>query len=262
MNKRFLAGIMLGGALLAGLLVPNGATAAGVGTHQFAIRGISEVQNQYQYVPATPFECDRPVDASLCNAAFGIPKPSTLPPTPKSGSNACSIGRNLGPLNPGPVPGHPMVPCAGKLTHNSTACLEFDNPAAGCSFTGGDTWFYGFCGQTYGGAENITFHFGGKDYLITRMGFTRPAAGVWEFTGKMYQSLPLNTSVTGYIRLYLAAVPTVAGYPANNGAGCELGGLQAIDWQGSLTTSDTPLPFITAQPKPGWHWCTGSDGCP
>lgn len=290
MRKRMIAMFAVAGAALSMLMVPGTSSAdVVVGEHVFQIAGESTVSDFFEYVQAAPFECDRsttaPIsDPALCRAAFGIPKPALnaakKPYEAVPGSTVCDIARNLGPLGPN-FAGNKYVSCAGSLTHTTHlgphGCNEVTNAvdavkvpfnpselAEPCSFTGGSTWFYGFCGQTYGGAENILFRFGGSDHVIKRMGFTRPGAGVWEFNGILTKGSAAGAT-DGYVKLYLSAIPN----PLDPGraAACEqlMPNIEKVWWQGTAIVSDSPL-LLTgtiAAKKPGWHWCDGTtaEGC-
>jgi len=149
---------------------------------------------------------------------LGIFKPSTLPPTPT-------------------LPGN-------------QGCTEVGNPLGECSFSGGRTWYYGFCGQTYGGAYDITFTFSGQTWHIDRMGFPR-GRGAWEFNGKMTR---VDGPGTAFIRLYLASVPN----NPDEVAACDLThNITSIYFQGMAMVTRTQQPRALAG-KPGWHWCDGT----
>lgn len=249
MRRRLIAAAAVAAVALPIALIPGGASASH-GRHEFWILGESTIQNQHEYVWASPTEWDNGPSGT---AAFGIPRPSTLPPTHLT-SQPCDIARNTGPLGLNP-------PCAGTLTHTTLAgnqgCTEITNPAAPCSFTGGSTWYYGFCGQTYGGASGIIFQFSGETWQIDKMGFRRPSGGVWEFNGKMTRLSP-SPSQTGYIQMYLTAIPN----KADEAGACDLThNLTSIYFQGRAIVTTTPQQKLFA-PKPGgWYWCDGTDGC-
>lgn len=248
MRKRLAALAIVTGIIVPVIGSPQFAHAEDVGTHVFWLQGISTIQQQFTYVPASPRVLD---EAAPGAGTPGILKPSTLPPTLTK--TTCSLARNTNPAVP-------VTACAGILTHATLpgpqGCTESTNPTAACSFSGGSTWYYGYCGQTYGGVKDVQFQFGGQTWRIDRAGFPR-LRGVGEFNGKMTRLSPAP-QIQAKLRMYISAVPN----NPDEAAGCELThNLSSIYFQGvAIVYGGDALPRAIS-PAPGWHWCDGTDGC-
>ena len=238
--------LLLGLGILAALLVSTIGVVPGaladIPEHAMVVSGISSITKQCQYVAATPEVKDE----------LGVPKPSTLPPTcqknPDGTDKSCALARNT---NPQPL----YPPCAGVLSaidiSGPAGCVD---PISNQSDCGIDTptWYYGYCGQTYGGATGGSFRIDGKTYTIDRMGFTR-GRGAWEFAGRIHlasggPSIP--------IRMHLAAAPN----QPNQLAGCDVTlNISSVAFVGTLELN--PATNVkTFRTSPGWHWCDDDFG--
>lgn len=243
-----LAAILLG-------LIPQGAV-ADVGNHVMYILGRSTVLGQpcqYVWADSNPSQAGIQADRDQ----LGIPRPSTLPPTcdknPNGTIKTCNLRRNLGeyPSIPTSVP-----PCSGNLSaSDSGGCFVATIPGGTCDLVA-PTWFYGYCGQTYGGESNGQLTIAGVTWTMDDFGFPR-GRGIWEFNGRLTRG-----TEKGYMRLYLAAAPD----QPTQAASCDgIGALSSIYFTGTIITSPTPLPRAftpQASNPPGGHWnyCDGSGG--
>lgn len=282
-GKRRIVGLMLAGlgALIAG---PQHAIATpSSDTHAMVFNGTTTIFAQCEYEWASPIEREtanipRPrmySDGPHCRD--GSPNPGVQP-------IPCSLARNTGiypaPGTPGerditkrdPAKGETGLypPCMGKLTAS-------DNPGEqGCEDVGTNSsgpvrgscnistpgWFYGYCGQTFGGGEGGTLTTAdGKVWRIDRFGFAR-GPGTWEVSGKL--SLASNPSTTSTYRNTVNAAPNKI---PDQAVACEVGqGLTSIIFGGALVMPAPPVKIV--RPKAGWHWCAddptiggGSEGC-
>lgn len=264
--RRVVTQVLAAAMTLVALLVPNASQAATAGDHVMYIDGTSTITGYCQYVWKTPVERDE----------LGIPKPSMLPPTCQTDNPAtprnearCTLQRNLGPYppngSPNPVTGEVGLnpPCAGQISASTDttpgSCLDATNGDTTCRINA-PTWFYGYCGQTYGGAIGGSLKFQGQTWTIDRMGFPR-GRGAWEFSGKISHS----TGGTSKIRFYFAAAPN----KPEESAACDTGGnLSQITFNG-IAIVGTRLPVRVIRTKPGWHFCAddpvlglpGNEGC-
>lgn len=247
--------------------------------HVFWLKGTSVVTNQCEY---------EWYDSNASTAgiqpqrdSLGIPR-AKLYPTADLGGPAgprCATTRNIPtvPLtdcklarNLGEYPGIAAnAPCMGQISATDNQGIS------GCASVGvtgvaecgliSPTWYYGYCGQTYGGAQGGTWTFGGSSYRIDRMGFTR-GRGVWEFGGRMRKLV--NNSPSGLsiqFRYYLAALPD----KPNELVTCDVPSvapISSVTFFGTAVVPATgPKNFRT---EVGWHWCdddygpNGSTGAP
>jgi hypothetical protein len=186
---------------------------------------------------------------------LGIPRPSQLPPICQTSGGEpvpCNLRRNLGefPTIPTSVP-----PCSGNLSASdaSGACVVADIPGATCDLVA-PTWFYGYCGQTYGGESNGQLTIAGVTWTMDDFGFPR-GRGIWEFNGRLTRG-----TEKGFMRFYLAAAPD----QPTQLASCDgIGALSSIYFTGLVVTSPTPLPRAfapqAANPSTGhWNYCDNS----
>jgi hypothetical protein len=237
--------IMMAASMLAVVigLVPESASAAGPGNHVMYVLGRSTVLSTCQYVWADTNAGQAGIQPDLDQ--LGIPRPSTLPPTCDATKPACDLRRNLG-AHAG-VPGAPP-PCAGKLSATENQCQVADMPGSTCDLIA-PTWFYGFCGQTYGGESNGSLKIADTPtWTMDDFGFPR-GRGIWEFNGRLTKI----TGEKGYMRFYLAAAPD----QPTEAAACDgVGKLTSIYFTGMIITSDTPLPraFAPTPANPSGHW--------
>ncbi|MEO7804310.1 MAG: hypothetical protein ABIS18_08025 [Actinomycetota bacterium] len=271
MNKRNWKWMTLVVGAATSLLVSlPGAIATDGGTHVMYIRGISNISNQceYEWVDAdTAAPGIQPVRDEL-----GIPQPKMDPVTGAPSCRdtnlsaagiqpaPCTLKRNTGPYHP-PDRGNNLLagetglqpPCRGDISQTDvaglTGCTSAGTSAVSDCGISGNTWFYGYCGQTYGGASG-GFSFGGQTWTINRMGFPR-GRGAWEFSGKM------TSPTTGHdttFRYYLGAAPDQPGQLL----GCDgVGSLTSVTFTGTIIVPAPPVRVIRT--KPGWHWCTRDD---
>lgn len=257
-------------AALSIIFAPGGfqAQASGAGTHVIAIDGISTINSYCQYewksVNGLPVRDElgipQPVFSSLDGKPTAPPKCRTTAPT------GCTLKRNLGPYpkNPG-APDLTQAevglnpPCSGKLTgiagvSNIGTCADATTGLA-CGINT-PTWFYGYCGQTYGGQDNGGFiKINGNDsWTIDIMGFAR-GRGFWEFNGKLQRTGYTSTK----FRMYLAAVPNKL---PDEAAGCDgVGSISSIEFTGVLLIGDV-LPVKAIRSAPGWHPCADDPNIP
>lgn len=252
-------------ALLGGLLGGPQPASADAGAHVFYINGISRITKQCQYVPAAPMVRDD----------LGIPKPSTLPPTCKktaAGTDVpCTLKRNLGPYPANPASPNLAAgevglnpPCSGVLSADTLdgeqGCIDAEGDLnVSCELTA-PTWFYGYCGQTYGGdslTDGVgaagTLKINGVPWKIEKLGFAR-GRGVWEFGAKLKH--PSQAGNTAKARFYFGAIPNPA--EPQNAAGCDGGpAITSVEFFGhiELYPSSIPLPPKRIRTAPGWHFC-------
>lgn len=256
-RKKLAAASLMAFAAFAMTGEPGVGSAAGAGTHVLYINGISTFGATYQYQWAPGPVRD----------GGGIPQPTKLPPVPRASGPGCDLQYNTGPYPADPA--HPDLtkgevginpPCAGTLSATSVAgpqgCVDASDPTSQCSLNA-PTWFYGFCGQTYGGDTGGLIHFGGKDWTIQRMGFPAGQSDTWEFNGRI-----ANGSDKAYIRFYFTAYPNKL---PDQGAGCAIPPhATSIEFVGTIVVSDNAMPRAYPQSSPGWYYCDGTDtanGC-
>lgn len=253
MKKRLIARLILATAMISSVAMFAPAQATHTPVHQLHVSGISTILNMCEYVEA------RDGAGNIIKDELGIPKPSTLPPTCKTNANgtpvACALVRNTNPV-PGSKPA-----CAGNLSANDDAfgvgCVDPLSPnQVQCSLRA-PTWFYGYCGQTYGGASAGTYTIGGVAYTIERMGFTR-GRGAWEFSGRM-----VGAGQRKWFRMYLAAVPN----QADQLAGCDVThNITSVLFAGTMSIYSAPfthpgsMPPKTFRTSVGWHYCDDDFG--
>lgn len=270
-------------------VVPMPATAVGTDSHAIVFNGTTSIFQQCEYEwklsGGEPERDDanipRPVmyaDGPHCRDA----NPSLPGVQPKS----CSLARNTGPYPPPSRANNPDLtkgevglypPCMGKLSASDNpgeaGCLDVGVSASGAPISGTCNistpgWFYGYCGQTYGGGENGRLTTAdGKVWKILRLGFAR-GRGTWEVSGKIRQLVGGNE--TGPVILYRNTVNAAPNQP-DQLAACEVGqGLSSIIFGGVLVIPAPPNKIV--RPRAGWHWCAqdfiietalpqGSDGC-
>ncbi|MCA1839128.1 MAG: hypothetical protein ABR507_11245 [Actinomycetota bacterium] len=223
--------------------------------HILHVSGISTFPGQCEYVEA------RDGAGNIIVDELGIPKPSTLPPTCKTIPNTnppqikgCHIVRNTNPV-PGSLPS-----CSGKISAEDSfgvGCIDPMSSIVQCSLRA-PTWFYGYCGQTYGGGDAGTFTINGADWTIERMGFVR-GRGAWEFSGRMH--LATNSGDKRNFRMQLAAAPD----KPNQGGGCDVThDIESIVFAGTMEIYGVgaPMPPKTFRTTVGWHWCDDDFGPP
>lgn len=267
MNRKLMTVVMATLALFSLLAVPQGAV-AGPGHNIFILGRSTFVGDPCQYVWAD-------TDGNSVNGtqpdrdAVGIPRPSTLPPTCRDSNNnpndgiqpvACELTRNLGPYPPGDRAPNPFQgevginpPCYGNLSatdvNGPQGCVDAGTSIA-CDLQA-PTWFYGYCGQTYGGAAtgSITLHAQQETWNITAMGFPR-GRGIWEFNGRAERP-----GQVVYLRLYLGAVPD----QPNQLLGCDATrNIRSIFFTGTIHLTPSRLPRALAPqravPAGSGHW--------
>lgn len=252
MKKNLLARLILSTAMIFSVVgfVPN-AMATHTPVHVLHVSGISTFPGACQYVEA------KDSAGNIIKDELSIPKPSTLPPTCKTNPStgaplSCRIARNTNPV-PGSRPA-----CAGNISAEDSfgvGCVDPMTTRVQCGLRA-PTWFYGYCGQTYGGAVGGTFTINGEDYTIQRTGFTR-GRGIWEFSGRMH--LNSNTSVVKWYRMHLAAAPD----KPTQAAGCDVThDIESIVFAGVLEIYSSPLsvPPKTFRTSVGWHFCDDDFG--
>ena len=253
MRKRILA-VTISVTAIAAFMGESTGALADHGPHNLSISGISTIQNQCQY------EWARDANGEPIRDDLGIPKPSQLPPpcrtSPGGQTVSCSLKRNLGTYPPhwrpadvtkGEVGLNP--PCAGNLTFASfpglQGCVDASTEGPNCSLNA-PTWFYGYCGQTYGGATGGSLEFGGDSWVIEKLGFTR-ARGTWEFGARIKKG-----STTEQARFFFNAAPDKLA----QGEGIACDGGPPITSVAVVGQAMIPAPpakiFRTA---PGWHYC-------
>lgn len=239
------------------LVVAPVASADHLPVHVLHVAGASTFPTPCEYVRATPQVVDD----------LGIPKPSTLPPTCVDTNpfltgiqqKDCELARNTFPVTTLPA-------CAGNISAEDDAspilvlgCLDPLDPNAVQCEINAPTWFYGYCGQTYGGATSGTFKINGNTWNINRMGFTR-GRGAWEFSGKITFGTQTQT-----FRMHLAAIPD----QTNQLAGCDVShNIRRITFGGTLTIPAPPVKVFRTSAQ-GWHYCYAdpsikadlADGC-
>lgn len=240
MKKKVLARIILATAMVFSVVgfVP-GAMATHTPVHVLQVTGRSTFPGSCEYVKASPRVVD---ELGIPKPAFGVDgKPQCM----KDGSGAimgCHIARNTNPIGLYP-------PCAGNISASDFAlgCLNPMGLPVQCELSS-PTWFYGFCGQTYGGADGGSLTIGTTVYTIQRMGFTR-GRGVWEFSGRLS-----GPSGTQSFRMHLSAAPD----QPTQAAGCDLtNNIESIIFAGTVEIYGqgvTPPPK-TFRTSVGWHWC-------
>lgn len=249
-----------------------GAIAHDGGPHVMYIRGISNISNQCEYI----WEDGNPNLAGIQpirDSGSNIPKPVMFADGPhcRDADNnplngvqivPCSIARNTGPYPPpdrerdllqGEVGLKP--PCKGDISASDvsglTGCASLGTTFLSDCGINSPTWYYGYCGQTFGGAAGGTFTYGGQTFTINRMGFPR-GRGIWEFNGVMTASDGHQTT----FRYYLGAAPD----QPSQALGCDVtNNLTSIVFTGVVTVPAQGPRLFAAQP--GWHWCDGTDGC-
>lgn len=273
LRKRAGLGLVVMAALSA-ITAPNGAFAAGPGTHVMYINGISTIQTgagqamcEYEWADKDPAAPGTQPDRD----AVGIPRPKNVPPTCRDTNpgaagiqpKACSLVRNLGPFPPhdraaDPVQGEVGLnpPCAGNLSAvdlpGPTGCINSSAGTADCGLSA-PTFFYGYCGQTYGGIDSGSLKLAPNNtWNIEVLGFPR-GRGAWEFNGRIGKS----GSQDGYVRLYLAAIPDKLQTEA---AACDLtANISSVEYFGTIIVSDTPLERAVgpqaAVPSGHWNYC-------
>lgn len=282
-GKRPLAFAMTLCTIVVVMLGAGGSALGDAGTHVFYVNGISRIQTQCEYEW-------KQVNGEPVRDELGIPQPSQLPPKCRDADNnpgngvqiiPCGIERNLGPYKPywraadttkGEVGLNP--PCTGVLTASllpgAQGCIDIEaDTNSGCTLDA-PTWYYGYCGQTYGGdtstdgvGSNATMTINGTLWKFEKLGFTR-GRGIWEFGAKMFQSAnPANKATA---RFYLGAIPN-PNEPAN-AAGCDGGpAVLSVEFFGTIITPAPPVKVFRT--KPGWHPCAddpilgagGTEGC-
>ncbi|MHB8511151.1 MAG: hypothetical protein ACYDCC_03125 [Actinomycetota bacterium] len=156
--------------------------------------------------------------------------------------------------------------CAGLLTADTgltgDVCVGDTDPnpvGSGSCRLRATTWFYGYCGDTYGGDPNGggTFFWNGQLWTIARLGFPAGQSDTWEFNGLLTRG-----ANTMYMRLYLTAAPNKLGEQA--GCGSFLGAPPAtsITFAGTVILSDQPLPRaysnLSGASGTGWYSCDGT----
>lgn len=237
---------------------------------------------------------------------LNIPQPTTLPPTCRDGDAAtpgvqtigCNIKRNLGayppywraadpfangevaPVDPdgpgGLPPVGPNPPCKGVLTASIPqtgppyGCVDAETSLALSCNLNAPTWFYGYCGQTYGGDTSTDgvggaaiLRLGSRTWNITKLGFAR-GRGVWEFGARLVD--PNNSANTAVARFYFTAIPN-PNEPAN-AAGCDGGpAVLSVNFFGTIIVIpdlpnevDRPLPPKAIRTSPMWHPCADDPG--
>lgn len=199
--------------------------------------------------------------------AVGIPRPSTLPPTCKKDSNneviTCHLARNIGPADPEQKY---YPPCAGNLSAVSepslSGCTEHGTESTGLCTISTPAWFYGFCGQTYGGGSGGTYTDStGKVWGFERLGFPR-GRGFWEISQILTEVVGFDANgdpILGEESVVVRGYTLASIRHAHEAAGCDLNtGLSAIIFAGSAIW---PAQERIIPPQPGWHWCDGTDGC-
>lgn len=288
MKRKALGQLAAMAALITGVLSgPQVVNAADAGTHAFQVTGISRIQSQCEY------EWVRGPNNSPIRDELGIPQPKNLPPKCRDADNnpgngiqtvPCSLKRNLGPAKPywraedlTQAEVGLNQPCSGVLTASLLPGLqgcvdvEAETSQTGCDLDA-PTWFYGYCGQTYGGdtaSDGIgaaaTMVINGKLWKFDKLGFTR-GRGAWEFGARMYRGTSWSTATDrATARFYLTAIPN-PNEPAN-AAGCDGGpAVQSVQFQGTIVTPAPPVKLFRT--KPGWHPCaddpgfnTNNEGC-
>lgn len=243
MRKR-MKGLSLSGAVMFALfLVVFPVHADHLPSHDMFVSGISTITSQCEYVPFLDSSNKPQLDE------LGIPKPSTLPPTCRKDAAgkdvSCALARNLQPTNINP-------PCAGSLSAvditGPAGCVDPESNNSDCGINT-PTWYYGYCGQTYGGATGGTFKINGITYAIEKMGFTR-GRGAWEFGGRMHKT----GGPTIQFRMHLGAVPD----KPDQLAGCDAThNITSVEFAGTLDiyNGTTPVPPKIFRTSVGWHWC-------
>jgi hypothetical protein len=285
MRRKILTALFAASALLTALASAQQPALAGAGTHVFYVNGISTIQSQCQYVW-------KQVGTNPVRDELGIPQPATLPPSCRDGNPAqpgiqpvpCNIKRNLGPYPPPWRPADPVqgevglnAPCSGVLTAHllpaEQGCVDGEADTNYSCDLDAPTWFYGFCGQTYGGdtitdgvGSNATMRINGALWKFEKLGFAR-GRGVWEFGAKIFQGASPGTATNrDTARFYFGAIPN-PNEPAN-AAGCDGGpAVLSVEFFGTIII---PAPPVKAfRTKPGWHPCAddpilgagGTEGC-
>lgn len=272
--KHLAAGIAL--VILGSFAAPNGAIAdAASDQHVMVFNGTSTLalQCEYEWMDADSGAPGLQPERDDAN----IPRPVMYSDGPRCRDGSpgapgvqvvtCSLARNTGIRGPYDRPADPTKgetalypPCMGKLTAT-------DNPGEqGCHDTGlagtvpingacnisTPGWFYGYCGQTYGGGANGRLTTAdGKVWRIDRLGFAR-GRGSWEVSGKI--TLMSGETPTNVRSTYRNTVNAAPNKLPDQGVACEVGqGLTSIIFAGVLVMPAPPLKAI--RPKPGWHWC-------
>ncbi|HLF69840.1 MAG TPA: hypothetical protein VI541_02670 [Actinomycetota bacterium] len=244
------------------------------GTNVMFIRGISNISNQCEYEwfdndTATPGI--QPVRDIL-----GIPKPKMYAnegPRCRDGNPnligiqpvACSLERNTGTYHAPDQPSNNLLagetglepPCRGDITASdipgASGCVSLGSAGQSDCGINSSTWYYGYCGQTYGGAKDGIFTYGGQTWLIERMGFTR-GRGAWEFSGRMHLTSDVNHKTT--FRYYLAAAPD----QTSQLLGCDVThNITSVLFTGTVIVPAPPEPKAY-RTEVGWHWCDDDFG--
>jgi hypothetical protein len=275
--------LLVVGALFGAVFIAPQAALSDAGAHVTWVNGLSVIQPG-----SCEYEWKKDANGEPIRDELGIPQPTTLPPTCRDGSPApglqtvgCNLKRNLGPYKPywrngdatkGEVGLNP--PCSGVLSADIQAafpvgCADVNTQGTPPSNLLCDliapTWFYGFCAQTYGGADSGSIKLSGntKTWAIDRLGFPR-GRGVWEFSVKAHESG--NASNTQVFRFYLDALPNPT--EPGNAAGCDGGSpIHSVEFFGFVESP--PAPVKVFRTKPGWHFCAddpvlgaaGNEGC-
>lgn len=274
-HKKALYQMLAMGLVLATMLAPTSSSAHPAADRVMYLDGTSNISGYCQYEW-------KKVGNNPVRDELGIPQPAFLPsdtqPSMCRDGNPnvagiqivpCKLQRNLGTYPPywrgadvtqAEVGLNP--PCAGQISANTDllgGCLDATTGDTTCRINA-PTWFYGYCGQTYGGATGGTLRFQGEDWTIDRMGFPR-GRGAWEFSGKISRA----GHAPSKIRFYFAAAPS----KPEEAAACDIGGnLSQITFNGIAIVS-TNLPARVVRTRPGWHFCAddpivgagGTEGC-
>lgn len=240
MKKRLLARIILCTSMVFSVIgfVPS-ALATHTPVHVVHVSGISKFPGTCEYIKDNSVPPD---DLGIPKPAFGSDKKPQCEKNPDGSVKGCHIARNTNPIGLYP-------PCAGNISAEDSfglGCIDPMGAPIQCGLNA-PTWFYGYCGQTYGGADGGVFTIGGVNYLINRMGFAR-GRGVWEFSGKM-----TGPNGTHSFRMHLAAAPD----QPTQLAGCDLtNNIESIVFAGTLEIyRGINAPVKTFRTRPGWHWC-------
>lgn len=256
-------------------MMPNMANAApSSDVWSISFVGTTSISSQCEY------EWENPTAATIERDDVNIPRAKLYPDGPHCRdtnasvpgiqAKSCSLARNTAAYPPPQRENNPDLtkgevglypPCMGRLAASEipgeVGCNAVGNtstgPVRGTCDIQTPGWFYGYCGQTYGGGNGGTIKTpDGKTWRIDRFGFAR-GRGTWEVSGKLtlLNGAGQPTSTTHTYRNSANAVPN----NPNQAAACDVGqGLTSVAFAGTLVMPAPPVKVIRT--KPGWHWCT------
>lgn len=235
--------------------------------------GTTSISGQCEY------EWLNPTAATISRDDVNIPQPVMYPDGPHCRdtnlnvagiqAKSCSLARNTAPYPPPQRENNPDLtkgevglypPCMGRLNASElpgeVGCnglgVVASGPIRGTCDIQTPGWFYGYCGQTYGGGNGGSIKTpDGKTWRIDRFGFAR-GRGTWEVSGKL--TLMNGATPTSTTHTYRNTANAVPNNP-DQAAACDVGqGLTSVAFAGTLVMPAPPVKVIRT--RPGWHWCT------